>query len=164
MPARLVSSCLCKLGRFGSVRVKRTLWPRGKKGHGNHHHWSSVNSKKEQFTTTSTITDSPLTKQSPHPLLLIFIIPLWEGTKAMPTTEMGVHVCVLSHFSCIQLFVTLWTVACQTPLSMGFSRWEYWSGLPLPPPGDLPYPGIKSVSPAIDGTFFTTSTTWEAQA
>ena len=47
---------------------------------------------------------------------------------------------VLSHFSCVQLFQILWTVACQAPLSMGFSRQEYWSGLSCPPPGDLPNP------------------------
>ena len=51
--------------------------------------------------------------------------------------------CVLSHFSCVWLFVTPWSVAHQAPLSMGFSRQEYWSGLPCPPPGDLPHPGIK---------------------
>ena len=56
--------------------------------------------------------------------------------------------CVLSHFSCVRLFVTLWTVACQAPLSVGFSRQEYWSGLPCPPPGDLSDPGIELVSPA----------------
>ena len=54
--------------------------------------------------------------------------------------------CVLSRFSHIWLFVTLWTVACQAPLSMGFSRQEYWSVLQCPPPGDLPYPGIKPAS------------------
>ena len=51
-----------------------------------------------------------------------------------------------------QLCLTLgtpWTVACQAPLSMGFSRQEYWSGLPCPSPGDLPKPGIKSGSPAL---------------
>ena len=46
-------------------------------------------------------------------------------------------------------FVTLWTVACQAPPSMGFSRQEYWSGLPFPSPGDLPNPGIKPRSPAL---------------
>ena len=56
----------------------------------------------------------------------------------------------------VQLFVTLWTVAHQAPLSTGFSRQEYWSGLPFPPPGDLPDPGIKAVSPALAGGFFTT--------
>ena len=44
-----------------------------------------------------------------------------------------------------------WTVACQTPLSMGFSRQEHWSGLPFPPPGNLPHPGIKPMSPALAG-------------
>ena len=52
-----------------------------------------------------------------------------------------VYVCVLSHFSCVQLFVTLWAVARQAPLSMELSRQEYWSGLPCPPPRDLPHQG-----------------------
>ena len=56
-------------------------------------------------------------------------------------------VCVLSRFSCVWLFATPWMIACQTPLFMGFSRQEYWSGLPCPPPGDLPCPGTKPVSP-----------------
>ena len=51
--------------------------------------------------------------------------------------------------SCVQLFVTPWTVARQAPLSMGFSRQEYWSGLPFPSPGDLPDPGIKPGSSAL---------------
>ena len=55
--------------------------------------------------------------------------------------------CVLSHFSHVQLFATPWTVACQPPLSMRFSRQEYWSGLPCSPPRDLPNPGIKPTSP-----------------
>ena len=50
---------------------------------------------------------------------------------------------VPSHFSHVQLCVTLWIVAHQAPLSMGFSRQEYWSGLPCPPPGDFSKPGIK---------------------
>ena len=53
---------------------------------------------------------------------------------------------VLSCFSRVQLFATPWTIACQVPLSMGFSRQEYWSVLPFPSPGDLPNPGVKSVS------------------
>ena len=51
--------------------------------------------------------------------------------------------CVLSCFSCVQPFVTHWTLVRQAPLSMGFSRQEYWSGLPFPTPGDLPYPGME---------------------
>ena len=57
-------------------------------------------------------------------------------------------VCVLSRFSRVQLFATLWAVAHQAPLSRGFSRQQYWSGLPCPPPGDLPHPGIKPTYPA----------------
>ncbi|CAN0096354.1 unnamed protein product [Rangifer tarandus platyrhynchus] len=49
--------------------------------------------------------------------------------------------------SCVRLFAMLWTVACQAPLSMGFSRQKYWSGLPCPPPGGLPDSGLKPVSP-----------------
>ena len=51
--------------------------------------------------------------------------------------------------SCVQLFATPWTVAYQAPLSMGFSRQEYWSGLPFPSPGDLPNPGIEPGPPAL---------------
>ena len=64
--------------------------------------------------------------------------------------------CVLSR---IQPFATPWTVTLQAPLSMGFSQQEYWSGLPFPPPGDLPNPGIEPallVSPTLAGEFFTT--------
>ena len=56
------------------------------------------------------------------------------------------HLCVLSCFSCVQLFATLWTLARQAPLSMGCSRQEYWSGLPCSTPMDLPDPGIEPVS------------------
>ena len=68
-------------------------------------------------------------------------------------------VCVLSCFSYVPLFVTPWTVAHQAPVSMGFSRQEYWRGLPFPPPGDLPNPGTEpasAVSPVLAGGFFTT--------
>ena len=75
--------------------------------------------------------------------------------------------CMLSHLSHVWLFVTLWTVAHQAPLSTGFSRQAYWSGLPCTPPGDLPDPGIKPESltlPALADRFFTTSATWEAHS
>ena len=76
------------------------------------------------------------------------------------------HVFMLSPFSHVQLFATLWTVALQGSLSMGFSRQEYWSGLPCPSPGDLPYLGIEPVSlrsPALASWFFTISATWEEE-
>ena len=64
--------------------------------------------------------------------------------------------CMLSRFSHVQLFATLWTVACQAPLSMEFSRQEYWSEQPCPSLGDLAHPGIESVS--------LTSLHWEASS
>ena len=75
-------------------------------------------------------------------------------------------VCVLGRFSHVGLFATPWIVACQAPLSMEFSREEYWNEFPCPPPGDLPDPGIKPgslMSAALTGRFFTSSTIWEAQ-
>ena len=74
-------------------------------------------------------------------------------------------VCVLSCFNCVWLFSAPWTVAYQAPLSMGFSRQGYWSGMPFPSPGDLPDPGIEFeclMSPALGGRFFKISATWEA--
>ena len=55
--------------------------------------------------------------------------------------------------SCVTLFATLWPVARQAPVSMGFFRQEYWSGLPFPSPGNLPEPGIEPVSPPLAGGF-----------
>ena len=72
-------------------------------------------------------------------------------------------VCVLIRFSRVQLFMTVWRV---TPLSVSLSRLESWSGLPFPPPGDLPDPGIEFeslMSPVLVGGFFTVSPTWEVQ-
>ena len=60
-----------------------------------------------------------------------------------------VPVCMLSRFSHILFFAILCTVPCQTPLSMEFSRQEYWSGLPCPPPGDLPDPGTEPAAPSL---------------
>ena len=75
------------------------------------------------------------------------------------------HCAALSRFSCVRLFTTSWTVAHQAYLSIGFSRQEYWSGLPCLPPGDLPNPGIEPtslMSLASAGGFFTTSATCDA--
>ena len=74
---------------------------------------------------------------------------------------------MLSYFSHVQLFASLWTAVHQATLSMGFSRQEYWSGLPFPAPEDLPNPGIKPTSllpPTLAGGFFTARATWEAQS
>ena len=69
---------------------------------------------------------------------------------------------MLSCFSCVPLFATLWTVALQAPLSRELSTQEYWSGFPCPAPGDLPDSGVELASltcPALAGGFFTTSAT-----
>ena len=91
---------------------------------------------------------------------------LWTVQLHFPHKCSGAH-CVreLNRFSRVQLCAILWTVAPQAPLSMGFSRQEYWSRWPFPSPEDLPNPGIELASltsPALAGGFFTTSTTWEA--
>ena len=79
------------------------------------------------------------------------------------------HKCILcvraKSFQSFGPWVTLWTIACQAPLSMGFSRQECWSGLPCSLPRDLPDPGIEPrslMSPALTGGFLTTRATWKA--
>ena len=79
--------------------------------------------------------------------------------------DIDVHACMLSCFSRVSLFATLRILPCQAPLSVEFSRQEYWSGLPCPSPGDLPNPRIESTSltsSALGGRFFTHWATWEA--
>ena len=89
---------------------------------------------------------------------VLFLLKIFSQSFYCPSVNLGtcqllplcfnvcvcVCACTLSH---IWLFVTPWTEACQAPLSMDFSRKEYWSGLLFPSPGDLPDPGIKLVSP-----------------
>ena len=81
-----------------------------------------------------------------------------SGTSTPPFTSSNLHAPAQS-LSCVQLLVTPWTVVLQAPLSLGFSRQEYWNGLPFPPLGDLPDPGMEPespVPPALAGRFFTT--------
>ena len=92
---------------------------------------------------------------------------LWEMVKVREAWRAAVHGVAMSWTQLSDWTTTPWTVAHQAPLSVGFSRQEYWSGLPCPPAGDLPHPGIESAlltSPALAGRFFTSSTTWEAQS
>ena len=74
---------------------------------------------------------------------------LWCSTFPVTSSSVREHSCMLSHFSHVQLFATVWTLAHRAPMSMGFSRQEYWSELPCPPAGDLPDPGIKPESSAL---------------
>ena len=90
---------------------------------------------------------------------------IWQLPGCQEATVVAVHAGVLNCFSCVQLFATpwRWVIACQAPLSMGFSRQEHWSGWPCLSPGDLLNPGIELTSftfPALAGGFLTTSTTW----
>ena len=94
----------------------------------------------------------------------------WLGSSfglQQPVQDQETILCVYSYMlSHVPLFATPWTVARQAPLSVGFPRQEYWSGLPFPPQGDLPDPGIKPVSlmsPALAGRFFSTSAIWGAE-
>ena len=101
-------------------------------------------------------------------VLLIRKYEFWGKTLhgAVPFSSHHIRcMCMLSPFCCVRLFVTPWTVAPQAPLSMAFSRQEYWSGLPCPSPEDLPDLVIKPsslISLALAGNFFTTSTIWIA--
>ena len=82
------------------------------------------------------------------------LYPRWNGILLAQLLEY--FVVVDQSLSHVYLFVTPWTVARQAPLSVGFPRQEYWSGLPFPSPGDLPDPGIEPSSPALAGRFFIT--------
>ena len=80
-------------------------------------------------------------------------LPCIPGAPA-PTAAEITNRCseCVSHISCVRLFSTPWTAAHQAPLSLGFSRQEYWHGLPCPPPAGLPNPGIEPVSPATSAS------------
>ena len=82
-----------------------------------------------------------------------------RNSRAAAYSAFSVH--SAQSLSCAQLFAIPWTVAHQAPLSMGFPRREYWSGLPFPSPWDLPNPGIEPASPALGGRFFTTEPSGE---
>ena len=108
-----------------------------------------------------------------HCSILAWRIPWTEGPGGLQTmgsqrvdmTEASERACTKS-LNHVQIFATPWTVAHQAPLSTGFSRQEYWSGLPCPPPGDLPDPGTEqeaSCTFCIAGEFFTTEPLWEPQ-
>ena len=89
----------------------------------------------------------------------MFVVLQGKQALSFITDPMEIYQASAQSLSRVQLFATPWTSACQAPLSMGFSRQEYWSGFPFPPPGDLPDPGIKPTSPvslALAGGFFTT--------
>ena len=77
--------------------------------------------------------------------------PFYLHDKVLLDSSSARSVSTLSCFSSVRVFAALWTIARQTPLPMRFSRQEYWSELPCPPPGDLPNPGMEFRSPALQG-------------
>ena len=85
-----------------------------------------------------------------------YFIPFYWLPFYFVDTSFGTRAFVFSQSYLTLDPVTLWTVARQAPLSVRFPRREYWSGLPFPPPGDLPDPGIEPTSPALAGRFFIT--------
>ena len=103
----------------------------------------------------------PAPNPSLHQGLFQWVNSLHEG----PFISSIRCVCSVRFFSGIQFFAALCAVSCQASLSMGFSREEYWSAFPSPPPGHLLHPGIKPlslISAALAGRFFTIQATWEA--
>ena len=89
---------------------------------------------------------------------LSFNAPQWlSGHPQELCLWIGCSVSEWKLLSRVRLFATPWTVACQAPLSMGFSKQESWSGLPFPPPGHLPHLGVDPPSPALAGGFFSTA-------
>ena len=101
--------------------------------------------------------DFPLFPSFLPPSPVISHLPVTQNSNSINiTTKVTVCACMLSR---VQLLVTSWTVACQAPLSMGFSRQQHWSGLPFPSPGDLP--NLIFASPAIGRWIVYLLATWE---
>ena len=101
-------------------------------------------------TLLSHVRNHPTIFQSSCTILQQFIPSTMYGGFNFSTSF-----CCFQSLSRVQLFATPWTVSRQAPLSMGFSRQEYWSGLPFPSPGDVPDPGIEPTCPALAGRFLT---------
>ena len=137
----------------GGSKGKECLLWRGTRAAPVPHRWCSatLNSRSSRKPPSSCKPRSPPSVPS-----FLFITLEWNSPVHLP--------CMLSRFSHVWCFETPGAVAHQTPLCLGFTRQEYWSGLPCPPPGDLHGPGIEpeSLRYAVASGFFTTSTIWEA--
>ena len=93
----------------------------------------------------TTVMNAQICPRKPKFRVLVIILSLVNCTflNSKNVFLEGVCACMLSHFCHVRLFATLWTIAHQAPLSMEFSKQEYWSRVPFPSPGDFPHPGIK---------------------
>ena len=154
--ARELASSLSALWGHGRsmalYKLGRRPWPRTQSSQ----HWN------HRLSASTTVRNKHLFFKPP--ILCYFVTTAWAKTILcfiLQSFYLNVLFLVFVVWSQnhVRLFATLWTVACQASLSMGFSRQKYWSGLPFPSPGDLLDPGTKSVSlmsPAPAGRFFTT--------
>ena len=95
-------------------------------------------------------------KQALGPLPFLTSKQMTQRLRDLPKLPGVPKLLQAQSLSGVLLFATPGTIACQAPLTVGFPRQEYWSGLPFPSPGDLPNPGIEAVYPALAGGFFTT--------
>ena len=153
-------SCPVSTSPF-STSVRTAIWPSNSTT--GHISWENSNSKRLMYPKVhcNTIYNRPRKQcrcPSTHDLIKKDVVPICNG---MLLSHYYILIIKCDHwYMCsvtqLCLFVTPWTIEHQTPLSMEFSRQEYWSGLPFLPPGDLPSPGIESTSPALAGAFFNT--------
>ena len=160
--AKSLQSCLTlQPHRRQPTRLRRPWDSPGKNtGVGCHFLLLCMNVKSESEVTQSCLTLSDPMDCSPPGSSVhgIFQARVLEWGAIKSSLEYLKHLFLLS-FSCQVItnsFATPWTVTYQAPLSMGFPRQDYWSGVPRPPPGDLPDPGTEAAPPALPGVFFTT--------
>ena len=143
---------LLLLSRFSPVRLCATPWTAAHQappslGFSRQEYWSGVS--------------------LPSLIMCVSLLQRWlqESLRPLCNVTLLLPSGCAQPLSLVRLFATPWTVACQAPLFMGFSGQEYWRGVSIPTPRDLPNPGIKFMSlasPALAGGFFTTSATWSA--
>ena len=138
------------LSKLRETVVDRKAWHAAVHGVSKNWTWLS------DWTTAKTTFKADIERHFKHYHLRLLSLSILTSTLlsfgARVTLDSWKSILKVQLFSCVQLFVTLWTIAHQPSLSIGFSRQEYWSGLPFPLPGDLPNPGIE---PALTGGFFT---------
>ena len=139
----------------GTLRTFRPSWP-GPAAHG--HTSRACTGEKHERAEGAPLSPAPsavshLPRGYSGALEILGHLPRgFEATQSPSDVRASISAsCALSRFSCLQLFETLWTADRQL-LSMGFSRQEYWRGLPFPSPGDLPHPGIEPTSLIISCT------------
>ena len=144
---------LSQYSRFLPLKLKKGSFP---------HDCILCIQKRKAFSFPALLAQPEAGTQTPEQGFLFSVFKFCHFSLELKTSLL---LLLLSRLSRVRLFVKLWNVVCHAPLTMGFSRQEYWNGLSCPPPGDIPNPGIEPMSlmsPALEGRFFATSTNWEA--